>query len=1221
MATILFLCVILAITIKIIFMKRVIYSFVSIGFLTLSTLYAKPGKSPVVLTGEQAAQKYPGTELVRVKDFSNIPNYVRFAPGHEIELNQLESWLGQYTQNQEGVSLNLIKEEKDVLGYTHYRYQQTIQGFPITGALVNAHVQNGVVKSINGDLIDRLSTIPTQAVLTEAQALKKATDFVGADVYKWELASEEAFLKREQEDPNATFFPKGELVVLNNELALKAPLDLRLAYKFNIYAHKPMSRQEVYIDAQTGLFIYSENKIHHTDVPGTAQTAYSGTQTITVDQTGGSYRLRETGRGQGIETYDVNTGTSYSSAVDFTDADNNWNNVNPQLDQYATDAHWGSEMTYDYFMIKHARNSIDGAGFKLRSYVHYDVDFVNAFWDGTRMTYGDGDPAAGFTPLTSIDVAGHEITHGLVSNTADLIYQSESGALNESFADIFGVSVDYYARPSQANFLMGEELSSGGAFRSMQDPNAFGDPDTYGGTYWKNTSPSAPDYGGVHSNSGVQNFWYYLMVTGGSGTNDNSDAYTVIGIGLESAGKIAFRNLTVYLGPNSDYDEARFYAVQSAIDLFGNCSPELATTENAWYAVGVGGPSTGGGADFQADMTQICSLPATVNFTTSGGSTNYSWDFGDGGFSTTQNPSHIYATTGSFTVILQISGGACGADTVTKTSYIVVDTSIACPVILLPGGTLPTQTACDGLIYDDGGSSGDYEQNTGHAYVTIAPTGATSITFNFLDFDMEDGTLAGLCDYDYIAFHDGTSASAPLIAKYCGTNLPTGSFTSPGGTVFIDFFSDPYLAGRGIELEWSCNTGGTVGLPTADFSLASHLQVCTGTNVTFTNLSSGATSYLWSIIGATPSSSTAASPTVTYSAPGTFSATLTAYNSAGQDLEFKQNYIIVVQSAVANFTQSATGLAVNFTDLSVGSTSWSWNFGDGATSTLQSPSHTYAAAGTYNVCLTSDNATCPSNNFCTSVTVFAPGTGQPTAGASVSSNNVCEGDTVNFYNQSTGSPTSFMWSFPGGNPASSTAANPTVVYATQGIYNVDLTVTNSYGSDAWNSTSYIYVYGDPTANFTHLSSALTVNFIDQSTDASSFVWNFGDGTTSNISSPVHSYATPGTYYVCLTASNPSCPADVYCDSIWVAPTSINSLTQDYYMQVFPNPSNGILNIKISSDKLLDYSIRITDLLGKEVMNKQLNHSNNVHEVLDVKNYPAGTYLLFINDAPHKIVIE
>ena len=203
------------------------------------------------------------------------------------------------------------------------------------------------------------------------------------------------------------------------------------------------------------------------------------------------------------------------------------------------------------------------------------------------------------------------------------------------------------------------------------NPNLYGDPDTYLGTNWA-TGPG--DNGGVHTNSGVQNFWYYLLCQGGSGTNDNGNAYTVSGIGVSSAEKIVYRSLTTYLTPTSQYADARVGAIQAAQDLFGACAPEVIAVTNAWYAVGVGAQySATVTASFTASATSSCSLPFTVNFTnTSINATNATWDFGDATTSTAYNPSHTYTAAGTYNVQLIVTS-ACGTDSVLQTAYITIN--------------------------------------------------------------------------------------------------------------------------------------------------------------------------------------------------------------------------------------------------------------------------------------------------------------------------------------------------------------------------------------------------------------------------------------------------------------------------------------------------------------------------------------------------------------------
>ena len=744
-----------------------------------------------------------------------------------------------------------------------------------------AHTENEKVTAFNGNIYQNFPNAVSVSI-DEATALEAAKTYVGAELYKWEMPGEESHLKWEQGDETATYFPTAEIVMVSNDYSFR-PESFRAAYKFNIYAHLPLSRAYIYVDVQTGEVIQEAQILHNTDTPGTAETVYSGTQTIIADSFSGSYRLRDGSRGLGIRTFDLNQGTSYGAAVDFVDDDNNWNNVNPQMDEYATDAHFGAEMTYDYYWDIHSRNSIDDAGYQLNSYVHYSTSYVNAFWDGTRMTYGDGN--ASYTPLTAMDVAGHEITHGLTSNTANLIYSAESGALNESFSDIFGTCVENYATPADWDWLIGEDLSSS-PFRSMSDPNSHGDPDTYFGTNW--ASLTGGDSGGVHTNSGVQNFWFYLLSEGGSGVNDNSDAYNVTGLGISTAAKIAFRSLTLYLIESSEFADARFYSIQAATDLYGACSPEVESTTNAWYAVGVGDPYNSTViADFSAEDTLNCSAPVSVsfsNFSINGGS--FHWDFGDGGSSIVTSPTHSYTMAGSYTVTLIADGGACGMDTLILTDYIVVDTTLPCVVTLPHGGVGNTQTSCSGTVYDSGGPTSNYGANE-DAQITISPSGASTVDLSFLSFSVEAGPSGG-CGYDYLEVYDGPDATAPLIDTYCNNNMPPATLSSTASSVTLVFHSDPGVQKSGFEIDWSCNLPSVP--PTADFT-SDVDTTCTG-EVNFEDLSAnGPTSWSWDF--GDSGTSTEQNPSHIYSSSGLYTVTLTATNAIGSDVETKVDYIFI----------------------------------------------------------------------------------------------------------------------------------------------------------------------------------------------------------------------------------------------------------------------------------------------------------------------------------------
>ncbi len=494
--------------------------------------------------------------------------------------------------------------ETDALGFTHQRYQQVYQGVLVEHAILTAHTRNGRLEVVSGEAAAMLNGLSTQPVVSEATALGAALRFVGALTYMWQQPNEGKFAQ--ESEGKTTFRPVGERVILRSAVS-KQPV---LAWKFNVYATEPVSRAWVYVDARTGQVLTQDPIIKHAAATATFATAYSGTRSLANESvSASSYRLRETTRGLGIETYNARKGNSYTAAVDFTDADNNWtaaeyNNAN--FDNVAGDAHFGAQQTYDYWSAVHARNSWDGSGAKIKSYVHFDdvpggAGFENAYWNGSVMTYGDG--ASTFKPLTSLDVCAHEIGHAVCERTANLAYQNESGGLNEGFSDIWGAAVEArtvaaLGLTGKSTYLIGEEImKAGGALRSMSNPNTYGQPDTYQGTYWKAsvaTPTQANDYGGVHYNSGVLNYWFYLLSVGGSGTNDKGNAFTVAAITIDKAAKIAYRTESVYLSANATFANARTGAIQAATDLYGAASAEVIATTNAWYAVGVGAAYGGG---------------------------------------------------------------------------------------------------------------------------------------------------------------------------------------------------------------------------------------------------------------------------------------------------------------------------------------------------------------------------------------------------------------------------------------------------------------------------------------------------------------------------------------------------------------------------------------------------------------------------------------------------
>lgn len=610
---------------------------------------------------------------------NNELNYVRLKESSSISQGEVADFISATIFDNGINQVAEMSRNIDELGFTHIKYGIYQNGYVLANKVINAHCKNGYLISLNGDLVN-LEESQNGFDLNEKAALNYALAKVNAKKYKWENKEEEALMRESLGQPDFTYLPIGTKVIFEKDGKRYS------AYQFNIYAEEPLYRANVFVNAASGAILDEQNLICTADVLGSAVTKYSGTNPMTCDQTStNNFRLRETQRGLGIETYNLNNGTSYTN-TDFTNASATWTNTG--FDQGATDAHWGAEKTYDYYFTQHNRNSINNNGFKLLSYIHYSNNYQNAFWDGQRMTYGDG---TGGKIYTTIDICGHEITHGLTSNTGNMTYANEPGALNESYSDIFGACIESYARPSNWNWKMGEDLSTNPAattagFRSMSSPNLDNNPDTYGGTYYYT---GTQDNGGVHINSGVSNYWFYLLTVGGAGTNDIGNAFSVTGIGMTNAAKIAFRALTVYYTPSTNFAAARNLSIQAAKDLFGTCSNEVIQTTRAWYAVGVGAnySATNLGTNFVSGGTNFCSVPATVNFNnqTANGLT-YLWNFGDGATATATNASHTYTAPGVYTIKLKAYGCSNAMDSIIKNALITVNGPIPSPSVVNANG-------------------------------------------------------------------------------------------------------------------------------------------------------------------------------------------------------------------------------------------------------------------------------------------------------------------------------------------------------------------------------------------------------------------------------------------------------------------------------------------------------------------------------------------------------
>ena len=1101
-------------------------------------------------------------------------NYIKLNKDYSLIETNAEGFLNSFVLGNSDVTAKKIKSENDNLGYRHTKYQLYYKSLPVNNSLIIVHSLKGNVISINGDLTATKKPINTVNI-TEQVALQFALKKVNAKKYKWENKAEEQHMKQALNKPDFTFFPKGDLILHTKQIsAVKS--SIYYAYKFTIYAELPLYKANIIIDAQTGIILEEQNLICNADLPATVATKYSGTQTLTCDNNApSSYRLRETARGLGLETYNMQNTTTYS-ATDFTNATTSWTTVN--VDQAARDAHWGAEMTYDYFLGTHSRNSIDNAGFKLLSYVHYDVNYNNAFWDGIRMTYGDGNGSV-FTILTALDVCGHEITHGLTENTANLIYSYESGALNESFSDIFGTLIENYGRPTNWDWKIGQDMTpSAQGIRNMSNPNLFSDPDTYLGTFW---ATGAGDNGGVHTNSGVSNFWFYLLSQGGSGTNDISNAYNVTGISKASAAQIAFRALTVYFTPTTNYIAARGYAIQAAKDIFGNCSNEVKQTTNAWYAVGVGPAyTTSVTSNFVANTTTYCNLPSTVNFNnTTLNANTYNWDFGDGGVSAATNPAHTYTSVGTYTVKLKANGCLSTVDSIIKPSYIVIS---------IPNSPLTNGNAICGSGTVALSASGTAEL---YWYASPSPTGTPiNIGNNYVTPNISSNTT-------YYVVNTSTNASvfgAPTSSAIgAGGNYNTAGqfdiFDVLQGSVLKSVVVYASVAGnRTIELRNSANaliTSTIVTIPAGASTVNLNFTLTPGTGY---RLGLGAAS----AINLYRNSAGAVFP---YNIGGLVSVINSSagapyfyffYNWQVQKNSCKSLPIAVTATVnnppilIINSPTICSGQNVNLN--ASAATSYTWSTGANTSSIIVNPFTTT----TYS--LIASNGIACNSSLSTTVTV----TPNPTV--TVNSATICVGQNANL--TATGA-TSYSWS--SGQTTNTVALNPNTttsytVYGTDGMCTsesnanivvnplpiIGITVSNTI---ACLSDGLVILSGAPAGGF---FSGLGVN-----------------GSNFNPSTGV------GNYF-CLysfTDSN-NCFASDSANIIVAECTGIKTNVNSVSFLMYPNPANNYFII--NSTTTSEFKLIVTDALGKLILEKKFISNA---EKINISQFAKGIYFIEVKD--------
>ncbi|MEU1120527.1 MULTISPECIES: M4 family metallopeptidase [unclassified Streptomyces] len=456
---------------------------------------------------------------------------------------------------------------KDADGTTHTRYERTYDGLPVLGGDLVVHTaKSGALKGVTKATEATVKVASTDAKLGTSSVAKSAES----------TAAKAKTAKADAQSPRKVIWAATGKPVLAYETVVTG-----------VQKDGTPSKLHVITDAATGKKLYQYQAIEN----GTGNSQYSGKVTVGSKKVSSGYELTDKARGS-HRTYDLKHAESGTGKL-YKDANDVWGNGKPTSTQTAAvDAAYGAQVTWDYYKSVHGRKGINGDGKGATSRVHFSNNYVNAFWDDSCfcMTYGDGE--GNKKPLTSIDVAAHEMSHGVTSATGNMEYSGESGGLNEATSDIFATAVEFKAKNSKdvGDYLIGEKIDINGD----GTPLRYMDKPSKDGASLDKWSANAGNVD-VHYSSGIANHFFYLLSEGSgkkriNGVDYNSptaDGTKVLGIGRAKAEKIWYKALSTYFTSTTNYKAARKGTLSAAKGLYGANSTEYKRVAAAWTGVNV----------------------------------------------------------------------------------------------------------------------------------------------------------------------------------------------------------------------------------------------------------------------------------------------------------------------------------------------------------------------------------------------------------------------------------------------------------------------------------------------------------------------------------------------------------------------------------------------------------------------------------------------------------
>ncbi len=1114
-----------------------------------------------------------------------IPWYGELEPTtHFNETEFISTYTRQYLSS--NVTFQEIKRSSDDIGFTHIRYQQFIDTIKVQHGVLILHLKENVVESFNGELY--ITQRKSQDVLSYEEILSEIKP------------GKYPFPKEFKID--STHFEKSLIYCPSMD-----GNSIELGYQYFLKSVNPAKEDLFYIDATKANIIRIEPQLIHSDSVGKARTYYRGTQTITTDFVGtNSFRMKENARP--INTYETSLGNY------VTDADNYWTTSGKEI---AGDVHYGAEKVYEFMDSMFNWNSYANNADSISSVLNYSGG-ANAFWNladnyATFLVAKSGN----VLPCASLDVVGHEFGHGIADENAGLVYSGEACMLHESFADITGAAIEFFEDSAKSNWLLGEQVwVSSSGIRNMSNPKAFNHPDTYKGTFWGS---------GCHGNGGVLNYWFYLMVAGDTGTNDNNVQYSINGLGRDSAIQVMYRAMFYYVTPNTKFKDMATYTLKAAKDLYGSCGHELQETWDAWEAVGIVDTSVNLinlEHGIIAPKLRCTSLPADQFFESKGDPSRIvRWDIGGIDTANTHSVKMKFTEYDQYTVLLLTN--VCDQvfyDTLKYRINPQPEASFDLNRLEFCKGFEDSLVATNTTIdldkkqqllhkwrvepYDIEATSRDFTLSLKDKSYFFSielesyyKTGCSSKLKEFVtpvEVAMAQFSAKSVCKDEPIPLRNLTDTTRGVRFIWTFTGLNSGDKQTS-----VDYEPNEEQTNlEDIEVRLTVTDTATKCVstvkdtitvnalpnPTFDYNKACYKDTITLINTTSHNAK--VTWFKWDFGFYEPFNK----DTVTYVITSQDSLIVGLEVRDDNQCKVKAFKTIPIETIQVYFSDSIAcqNAELAFNNTTVGSDLFfQWTFEDGTTINEKDAFKTFDTHGKTEVTLSAFSSHCQST-FSKELDIL------PAPEIIFDYDGTCVGSPTSFINNTNYADTlsTYNWNFADGTTSNEKSPSHQYTSTTTETYFVQLEVENSDGCKS-SKNKPVTINSLPHCGFTWSYSWPTrsVLFVPDSSEYKEYLWNFDSDNSSQLKTPEHTFDNDASYNVQLTIVDKYGCSCSQTEKVDGSNLSLNKVVDATSIHLYPNPNIG--SFKITSDLSKITTLRIVDIHGREVFTVSSPSSNMI----------------------------